>query len=111
MAEALRTKGELADLLTDRTLFREAAFIGGEWVSGGATLVVRNPADGEIVGNIPDLGAEPTRRAIAAAHVALPQWRALAASKRSRLLEAWFDAISEHTEDLAKILTIEQGKP
>jgi succinate-semialdehyde dehydrogenase/glutarate-semialdehyde dehydrogenase len=111
MAEALRTKGDLADLLTDRALFREAAVIGGEWVGGGATLAVRNPANGDIVGNIPDLGAEPTRRAIAAAHAALPQWRALAAGKRSRLLEAWFDAINEHTEDLAKILTIEQGKP
>src|SRR5438046_8182163 len=111
MTEALRTKGELAELMTDRALFREAAFIGGEWVGGGATLAVRNPANGDIVGNIPDLGAEPTRRAIGAAHAAFPQWRALPAGKRSQLLEAWFDAINEHTDDLAKILTVEQGKP
>src|SRR2546421_5346360 len=111
MSDALRTKSDLGELLTDAALFKQAAYIGGEWVSGGPTLAVRNPASGETVGQIPDLGAEPTRRAIAAAHSAFPQWRALPAGKRSRLLEAWFDAINEHTEDLAKILTIEQGKP
>ena len=111
MAEALRTKTELGELLKDAALFKQAAYIGGEWVSGGPTLAVRNPANGEIVGSIPDLDAEPTRRAIAAAHAAFPQWRALPAGKRSGLLEKWFDAINEHTEDLAKILTLEQGKP
>ena len=111
MAEALRTKTELGDLLKDAALFKQAAYIGGEWVSGGPTLDVRNPANGEIVGSIPDLGVEPTRRAIAAAHAAFPQWRALPAGKRSGLLEKWFDAINEHTGDLATILTLEQGKP
>src|SRR2546421_3512115 len=111
MTEALRTKSDLGELLTDAALFKQAAYIGGEWVSGGPTLAVRNPASGETVGQIPDLGAEPTRRAIAAAHAAFPQWRALPAGKRSRLLEAWFDAINEHTEDVAKTLPMEQGKP
>jgi succinate-semialdehyde dehydrogenase/glutarate-semialdehyde dehydrogenase len=111
MAEALRTKTALGELLKDAALFKQAAYIGGEWVSGGPTLDVRNPANGEIVGSIPDLGAEPTRRAIAAAHAAFPQWRALPAGKRSGLLEKWFDAINEHTGDLATILTLEQGKP
>src|SRR6267142_2330315 len=111
MAEALRTRTDIGERLADAALFREAAYVGGEWVSDTATLPVRNPANGEVVGRIPDLGAEPTRRAIAAAQAALPQWRSLPAAKRSRLLEAWFEAINTHTEDLAKILTLEQGKP
>jgi succinate-semialdehyde dehydrogenase/glutarate-semialdehyde dehydrogenase len=111
MAEALRTKTDLGELLKDVGLFKEAAYIGGEWVTGGAALAVRNPANGEVVGNIPDVGADGTRRAIEAAHAAFPQWRALPAARRSALLEAWFDAINQHTDDLAKILTLEQGKP
>ena len=78
MAEALRTKTELGDLLNDAALFRQAAYIGGEWVSGGANAgraQSRQRRDRRI--HIPDLGAEPTRRAIAAAHAAFPQWRAL----------------------------------
>jgi succinate-semialdehyde dehydrogenase/glutarate-semialdehyde dehydrogenase len=111
MAEALRTKTNLGELLKDAALFRQAAYVNGEWVSGEATLAVRNPASGEVVGNIPDIGADGTRRAIDAAHAAFPQWRALPAGKRSALLEAWFNAVNEHTDDLAKILTVEQGKP
>ena len=90
MAEALRSNTDLGELLKDPALFKQAAYIGGEWVSGGPTLAVRNPANGEIVGNIPDLGADATRRAIAAADAALPQWRALPAARRSSLLEAWY---------------------
>src|SRR5258705_767055 len=111
MAEALRTKTDLRELLKDAALFKEAAYIGGAWVTDGSALAVRNPANGEVVGNIPDVGAEGTRRAIDAANAALPQWRALPAARRSALLEAWFDAINLHTDDLAKILTVEQGKP
>ena len=111
MAEALRSKRDLAELLKDASLFKQAAHIGGEWVTGGATLAVRNPANGEVVGHIPDLGADATHQAIAAAEAALPQWRAFPAAKRSHLLEAWFTAISDTTDDLARILTVEQGKP
>ena len=111
MAEALHTRTDLGELLKEPALFKQAAYIGGEWVTGGPTLAVRNPANGEVVGTIPDLGAEPTRRAIDAAQAAFPQWRALPAAKRSALLEAWCDAMNQHTDDLAKILTVEQGKP
>jgi succinate-semialdehyde dehydrogenase/glutarate-semialdehyde dehydrogenase len=111
MAEALRTTTHLGELLKDAALFREAAFINGEWVGGETTLAVRNPASGDVVGEIPDVGADGTRRAIDAAHAAFPPWRALPAGKRSALLEAWFNAINQHTDDLAKILTVEQGKP
>jgi succinate-semialdehyde dehydrogenase/glutarate-semialdehyde dehydrogenase len=111
MAEALRTRADLNELLKDAGLFRQSAYIDGEWVTGGASLEVRNPASGDVVGNIPDVGADGTRRAIDAANAAFPQWRALPAAKRSALLEAWFNAITQHTDDLAKILTVEQGKP
>jgi succinate-semialdehyde dehydrogenase/glutarate-semialdehyde dehydrogenase len=111
MAEALRTNTDLGELLKDAALFKQAAYINGEWVTGRATLAVRNPASGATVGTIPDLGAAETRRAIDAANAALPAWRALPAGKRSALLEAWFNAITQHTDDLAKILTVEQGKP
>src|SRR5215212_814431 len=111
MAEALRVKTDLAELLQDTALFKQAAYIGGEWVSGAATIAVRNPANGEVIGHIPDLDAEATHRAIAAAEAALPEWRALPAAKRSSLLEAWYVAMSQATDDLAKILTVEQGKP
>jgi succinate-semialdehyde dehydrogenase/glutarate-semialdehyde dehydrogenase len=111
MAEALHSKTDLGELLKDAALFKQAAYIGGEWVSGGSTLAVRNPATGEAVGHIPDLGADATHRAIAAAEAALPEWRALPAAKRSSLLEAWYAAINQTTDDLAKILTVEQGKP
>ena len=111
MAQALRTKTDLGDLLKDAALFKEAAYINGEWLTAAATLAVRNPANGEVVGTIPDLGAAETRRAIDAASAAFPEWRALPAPKRSALLEAWFNAISQHVDDLAKILTVEQGKP
>ena len=111
MAEALHSKTDLGELLKDAALFKQAAYVGGQWISSGPTLAVRNPANGEVVGTIPDLGADATHRAIAAAEAALPQWRALPAPKRSGLLEAWYTAISDTTDDLAKILTVEQGKP
>jgi succinate-semialdehyde dehydrogenase/glutarate-semialdehyde dehydrogenase len=111
MAEALRSKTDLGELLKDTALFKQAAYVGGQWISSGPTLAVRNPANGEIVGHVPDLGADATHRAIAAAEAVLPQWRALPAAKRSSLLEAWFTAINETTDDLATILTVEQGKP
>src|SRR5262245_18344510 len=101
----------LQALLADAALFREAAYIGGEWVTASRRIAVRNPANGDHVGEVPDLGAEETRRAIAAAEAALPAWRALPAGKRTRFLEKWYAAILEQTEDLARLLTVEQGKP
>ena len=93
------------------TLFRESAYVNGQWTNARTTLPVRNPANGEIVGYVPDLGADETHRAIGAAHAAFPAWRRLAAAKRGELLEQWHDAIVAHTDDLARLLTIEQGKP
>jgi succinate-semialdehyde dehydrogenase / glutarate-semialdehyde dehydrogenase len=99
--------------LKDTSLFREQAFIGGVWGSAedGGTIPVTNPATGAQIGAVPALGAMETRRAILAAEAAWPAWRALPSSERGRLLEVWHDLMIEHLEDLALIMTLEQGKP
>ncbi|HEX3061643.1 MAG TPA: NAD-dependent succinate-semialdehyde dehydrogenase [Usitatibacter sp.] len=99
--------------LKDPKLFRESAYIDGAWVEADsrARFEVDNPADGTVVGRVPSMGVAETRRAIAAAEAALPAWRALPAKERSRILRKWHDLIVANADDLALILTIEQGKP
>ncbi len=99
--------------LKDPSLFRTQAYIDGRWVDAddGAVLTVRNPADGSVLGTVPKMGATETRRAIEAANAAWPAWRALTAGARARILRRWFDLIVENQEDLAVIMTSEQGKP
>ncbi|WP_135466865.1 NADP-dependent succinate-semialdehyde dehydrogenase [Crenalkalicoccus roseus] len=99
--------------LKDPDLFRQANCIGGQWVQAdsGKTIVVRNPATGEPVGEVPAMGAAETRRAIEAAHKAYPAWRAMLAKERSAILRRLFELMLEHTDDLATIMTAEQGKP
>jgi succinate-semialdehyde dehydrogenase/glutarate-semialdehyde dehydrogenase len=99
--------------LKDTSLLREANFIDGKWVQAdsGATLEVRNPATGELVGEVPALGTAETRRAIEAANRAFPAWRALLAHERSAILRKLSDLMLQNTEDLALIMTSEQGKP
>ena len=105
------TSTAVGEQLKDATLFKESAFINNTWVDSPGRIAVTNPASGETIGHVPDLGAADTHRAIDAAAAAFPAWRALPASKRSDLLEKWFNLITQHTDDLARILTIEQGKP
>ncbi len=99
--------------LKDPSLFRQANYIDGKWVEAdnGATLTVRNPATGETVGTVPALGAAETRRAIEAAHRAQPAWRAMLAKDRAAILRRLFDLMLANTDDLAIIMTAEQGKP
>ena len=99
--------------LKDSKLFRDQAFVDGQWceADGKKRFDVDNPADGSIVGSAPDMGTAETRRAIEAANAALPAWRALPAKERSRILRKWFDLIVANADDLALILTTEQGKP
>ncbi len=99
--------------LSDPGLFRQSAFIGGEWRQANtlAMLAVDNPADGSIIGSVPDCDAADTQAAIAAAHAAWPAWRALTAGARADLLERWHALILAHIDDLARIMTAEQGKP
>jgi succinate-semialdehyde dehydrogenase/glutarate-semialdehyde dehydrogenase len=99
--------------LKDPKLFRDRAYVDGAWADadGGARFEVDNPANGAIVGTVPNMGRAEARRAIEAANAALPAWRALPAKERSKILRKWFDLIVANADDLALILTTEQGKP
>jgi succinate-semialdehyde dehydrogenase/glutarate-semialdehyde dehydrogenase len=99
--------------LDDDALCRTRAFIGGAWAPAddGATFPVTNPATGAHLADVPDMGADETQRAIAAAEAALPAWRALTAKARAGLLRRWHDLVLTHQEDLARLMTAEQGKP
>jgi succinate-semialdehyde dehydrogenase/glutarate-semialdehyde dehydrogenase len=99
--------------LKDPALLRQQAYINGEWLDAdnGATLAVTNPATGEQLGTIPLMGAAETKRAIAAANAAWPAWRKKSAKERAAILRKWNDLILENTEDLAQLMTAEQGKP
>lgn len=99
--------------LNDSELFRQQCLINGQWVAaaGGASIPVTNPATGAVLGTVPKLGADETRLAIAAANAAYPAWRGKTAKERSKVLRRWFELMLEHREDLAIILTAEQGKP
>jgi succinate-semialdehyde dehydrogenase/glutarate-semialdehyde dehydrogenase len=89
------------------------AWLDGKWTGAdsGATFTIRNPASGEAIAQVPQMGRAETERAIAAAGVAQKQWRAVTAKDRSARLKKWFALIMQHQEDLARILTAEQGKP
>jgi succinate-semialdehyde dehydrogenase/glutarate-semialdehyde dehydrogenase len=99
--------------LADPGLLRQANYIDGKWVGAdnGATLPVNNPATGDLVGEVPAMGAAETKRAIEAAQRAYPAWRALLAGERSAILRKISDLMLQNMEDLALIMTAEQGKP
>ncbi len=99
--------------LDDPSLWKERCLVGGEWLGadGGLTTEIRNPANGEVLGRVPRMGADEARRAIDAAHAALPGWAAKTAAERARLMRRWFDLLLQHQRDLAIIMTAEQGKP
>jgi succinate-semialdehyde dehydrogenase/glutarate-semialdehyde dehydrogenase len=99
--------------LKDPKLLRELCFIDGAWLGAddGGALDVKNPATAEKLGSIPNMGAAETRRAIAAAAAALPAWKARTAKERAVILRRWFDLLLEHQDDLATLMTAEQGKP
>ncbi|HYM30296.1 MAG TPA: NADP-dependent succinate-semialdehyde dehydrogenase [Candidatus Cybelea sp.] len=99
--------------LRDPKLFRQQCYIGGAWVGAGnkATIEVTNPASGEVLGTVPKLGAEETRRAIDAADAAWPDWRGRTAKERATILRRWNDLMLANVDDLATIMTAEQGKP
>jgi succinate-semialdehyde dehydrogenase/glutarate-semialdehyde dehydrogenase len=99
--------------LHDSPLFRQQAYIAGDWVPAddATTVAIRNPATGALLTAVPDMGATETRRAIAAAEAAWPAWRTLTAKQRGIILRAWHDLIVTHADDLASLMTAEQGKP
>jgi succinate-semialdehyde dehydrogenase/glutarate-semialdehyde dehydrogenase len=99
--------------LKDMGLFRQQCYINGEWMDadGKSTLAVYNPADGQQIGTVPGMGVAETRRAIEAAHAAWPAWRAKSAKERAAVLRKWFELMMASQEDLAVLMTVEQGKP
>ncbi len=94
-------------------LLRTQAYIDGQWVDAddGATFEVDNPADGEVICNVPEMGANETRRAIEAANRAWADWRAKTAKDRAAILRRWHGLLIDNKDDLAKLMTAEQGKP
>ncbi|PPQ30923.1 NAD-dependent succinate-semialdehyde dehydrogenase [Rhodopila globiformis] len=99
--------------LKDPSLFRQANYLDGKWVEAdnGQTIVVKNPANGEAIGEVPSMGAAETRRAIEAANRAYPAWRGMLAKERGAILRKLADMMVANAEDLAVIMTAEQGKP
>lgn len=97
--------------LDDPMLLREHCYIDGDWVAGAKQFPVNNPANGQVVGHVPELGGDETRHAIEAAQRAFPAWSNKTAGERAAILRRWFDLMHEHVEDLAKLMTAEQGKP
>ncbi len=102
--------------MPDNRFFREACFIGGEWVkatdgASGGVIEVNNPATGEIIGTAPKFGRDGARKAVAAASTAYPAWRALSAEERGKYCHAIHDALMDHQAPLGELLTLEQGKP
>ncbi|EHJ49422.1 succinic semialdehyde dehydrogenase [Solidesulfovibrio carbinoliphilus subsp. oakridgensis] len=100
-------------MLQDTELWREACLIGGQWVQadGGGKIAVDNPATGQTIGQVPKCGRAETARAIEAAGKAWPAWRALTALERANALLRWHDLILAAKDDLARLMTLEQGKP
>jgi len=104
---------DIRKLLKDPSLFKEEAFINNQWVksSSGASFPINNPATGEIIAQVANLGAADAEKAIAAADKALPKWKAITGKERAGLMRKWFDLILQNKDDLAILMTLEQGKP
>jgi succinate-semialdehyde dehydrogenase/glutarate-semialdehyde dehydrogenase len=97
--------------ITDRSLFREACYIDGAWLTASSTVPVDNPATGELLGSVPRFGTAETRAAVDAAGRALSTWRQTTARERALILRRWSDLMLANQEDLARLMTLEQGKP
>jgi succinate-semialdehyde dehydrogenase/glutarate-semialdehyde dehydrogenase len=113
MQETATKSASVAGGLKNARLFREACYLDGQWVqaNSGKTINVDNPASGEIIGKVPKLGASETKQAIEAANRAFPTWSKKTAKERAAILRRWFDLMMANQEDLARLMTIEQGKP
>jgi succinate-semialdehyde dehydrogenase/glutarate-semialdehyde dehydrogenase len=111
--EALESIGSFTHLLKDKTLLQQAAFVGGKWVKAQncKDFPVTNPATGEEIARVPNMTGEDAVLAIAASEKALVDWRNKTGKERAHVIRQWFNLITEHTEDLAIIMTHEQGKP
>jgi succinate-semialdehyde dehydrogenase/glutarate-semialdehyde dehydrogenase len=101
----------LRDRLKDKSLLKEQCYVDGEWIDAPQTIPVTDPASGDVIAKVPRLSRADVARAIAAADQAMPAWAAKPAKERAKILRNWFDLMMENQEDLAQIMTAEQGKP
>jgi succinate-semialdehyde dehydrogenase / glutarate-semialdehyde dehydrogenase len=97
--------------LKDPALLRNQAYLNGAWVGAASNFDVTNPANGTTIGTVPNMGADDTHKAIAAANAAFPVWSAKTGKERAAVMRKWFDLLIQHTDDLAALMTAEQGKP
>ena len=106
-------KTDIRKLLKDPSLFKEEAFINGVWfkTNSGSTFAVHNPATGELIADVSNLEPIDAERAIAAAEEAFPNWKSKTGKERANVMRKWFDLIIQNTQDLATLMTLEQGKP
>jgi len=113
MSQTALKKPTAALSLKDPSLLRQQCYIDGKWVDAdsGKTIDVTNPATGEVLGSVPNMGAAETRRAIEAANAAWPAWRKKTAKERANILRKWFNLMMENQDDLGVLMTAEQGKP
>ena len=101
----------LTDQLKDKSLLKQACYFAGKWVTSDKTIDVTNPASGAVIGTIPALGKKETAEAIKAAEEAQKKWAATPAKQRGQILRKWYELMMANQEDLARIMTAEQGKP
>ncbi|WP_408590723.1 NAD-dependent succinate-semialdehyde dehydrogenase [Novosphingobium sp.] len=111
MVDQARAAAPVRPTLARPDLWREAAFVGGAWISTDKTIAVDNPATGQVIGHVPDLGATEADTAVTAASAAFVTWRKAPAKERGAVLKRWAALMHAHADDLALILTAEQGKP
>lgn len=97
--------------LNDATLLRHQAYLNGSWIAGSSSFDVSNPADGTTIASVPNMGADEARSAINAANAAFPLWSSKTAKERAVVMRKWFELMLLHTNDLAALMTAEQGKP
>lgn len=97
--------------LSDAALLRNQTYIDGAWVGAASSFEVNNPADGVTIGSVPNMGAADTEKAIAAAQAAFPAWSAKTGKERANIMRKWYDLITANADDLAALMTAEQGKP
>jgi succinate-semialdehyde dehydrogenase / glutarate-semialdehyde dehydrogenase len=107
----VRKTQALADILKDKSLLKDKCYLNGAWVGGDTSIDVTNPVDESVVGSVPRLGTKETRTAIEGAEKAQKLWAKKTAKDRAIILRKWFTLMMENQEDLAQILTAEQGKP
>jgi succinate-semialdehyde dehydrogenase / glutarate-semialdehyde dehydrogenase len=107
----IRKTQALADILKDKSLLKDKCYVNGAWVEGATSIDVTNPVDDRVIGSVPKLGTKETRAAIEAAEKAQKLWAKKTAKERAGILKKWFSLMMDHQEDLAQILTAEQGKP